>query len=97
MIAGGEVLDVAAPITTILMIAPPSEADGWRMGHAELQDFQTTSNLPWVFVQKCPRSQQYCVPRALLRAGAQSPVTLRSSSAGVLLEQDRGRPASAEA
>jgi hypothetical protein len=55
VVAGDVLLDLAAPMTTIFMIAPPSEADGWRMDRSELQDFQMTSDLPWVFVQRRPQ------------------------------------------
>jgi hypothetical protein len=63
VVARDQVLDVAAPMTTIFMIAPPSEADEWRMDHTELQNFQATSNLPWVFVQGHPMSLQYLLTR----------------------------------
>jgi hypothetical protein len=36
VVAGDEMLDLAAPMTTIIMIVPPSKADGWRMDDAEL-------------------------------------------------------------
>jgi hypothetical protein len=56
MIAGDGVPDLAAPMTTIFMIAPPSKADGRSMNRTEQQDFQTTLDLPWMLVQSRPRS-----------------------------------------
>src|ERR1700730_1103295 len=57
MIAGDGVPDLAAPMTTIFMIAPPFKADGCSMNRTEQQDFQTTLDLPWMLVQSRPRSQ----------------------------------------
>jgi hypothetical protein len=39
------------------------EADVWRMDHAALKDFQTTSNLPWALVQRSPQMRQYFLTR----------------------------------
>src|SRR5262245_19656265 len=37
---------------------------GPRMDQTEPEDFQTTSNLPWVLVQRCPKSRQDRLRRA---------------------------------
>src|SRR5262245_17098774 len=57
MAAADGVVDIAG-LTTVFMTAPPSEADGRRMRHAALEDFQTASNLLWVPVQRCPQTPQ---------------------------------------
>jgi len=46
MIARDRVPDLAASMTTIFTIAPPSKADGCKMNRTEQQDFQTTFDLP---------------------------------------------------
>jgi len=56
MVAGDEVVDASA-MTKPVMSGPPIHVDEWRMGKTELEDFRAASKLPWLFVQKRPRSR----------------------------------------